>query len=88
MQNIINTGVVFFFYLSSFHCGGEATATSPRAHLPLFFFLLSCACVFVRDSVCVCVCAPLMLIYALGMTLIDLAALLAKYSFSPNLSLS
>lgn len=80
MQNILNTGVVFF-YLFSFHCGGEATA-SPRAYL----FSLSC----VRVCVCVfaCMCEPLMLMYALGMTLIDLAALLAQYSFFPNLSLS
>lgn len=80
-----------FFFLS-LHCGGEAAtaaaaATSLWAHLPYFPpFLLSCA------SVCACVRVhvwlSLMLMYALGMTLIDLAALLAKYSFFPNLSLS
>ena len=96
MQNILNTGVVFFIF-SSFHCGGEATETSPWAHLPLIYFTSPCpvcagTCVCVCVCVCsctrVCVCVPVMLMYALCMTLIDLAALLAQYSFFPNLSLS
>lgn len=93
MPNILNTSMVLFFFFLSLHCGGEAAtaaaaaATSLWAHLPYFPpFLLSCA------SVCACVRVhvwlSLMLMYALGMTLIDLAALLAKYSFFPNLSLS
>lgn len=79
MQNILNTGVVFFIF-SLFTVGEKRQ----RAHEHIFFLCPVCACV----CVFACMCEPLMLMYALGMTLIDLAALLAQYSFFPNLSLS
>lgn len=79
MQNILNTGVVFFLsFLFSLWGRSDSEPTS----ISFFPVLCACVCVFA------CMCEPLMLMYALGMTLIDLAALLAQYSFFPNLSLS
>lgn len=84
MQNILNTGVVFFIF--SLFTVGEKRQWA-HEHISLSFFPpVLCACV--RVCVFACMCEPLMLMYALGMTLIDLAALLAQYSFFPNLSLS
>lgn len=58
----------------------QRQACEHTSRIFLHFFCPVCVCVHVWLS--------LMLMYALGMTLIDLAALLAKYSFFPNLSLS
>lgn len=72
---------LFLFLFPVFVVGGKATALLLDPP-PL---LVLCVCMGVSFA---SMCVPLMLMYALAVTLIDLAALLAQYSFFPNLSLS
>lgn len=90
MQNILNNGVAFFIFYFLYPFFSVREKQQKMAYF-LFscVFMCVCLCMFVCVFMFVFMCVyVMMLMYALSLTLIDLPALPAHYSFSPNLSLS